>query len=200
MKVSAHVPHQEQTRLWPDDREIRSPAQLRPFVGRFYEEVARVAFGLHRHVTDSSADICPDLSDGKRRFVEVKSVRQGTGGIIYRDRILRDRQLLNKTRGKLTYAFCIHDAQLNRIMSLRVLQLAFELSRIVCVPFATIEAWSNDLNLRTLNYRSGGKPMLGWRIPWSRIERQTFGVQSYALPGLRAFDIGLSWVQFYGKP
>ncbi len=201
MIVSRITPHQEQTRLWPDDREIRSPAALRPYVGRFYEEVARVAFGLERHVTDSRADICPDLSDGKRKFCEVKSVAMGNGAIIYRNRLLHDRQLVKQTRGTLTYAFFVHVAQLGGVKTLRELQieLAFNLHRVVCMPLAWVEAQCAVLPLRTLNYRKGGKAMAGWRLPQRYLDGAALG-QARFIPGLQAFGVGMPGVPFLGAP
>ncbi len=129
-------------------------------------------------------------------------MRAGTAGIVYRDRLLRDRQLVRKTRGRMTYAFFVHDAHLGRSCTLRSLQedLARTLKSVICISLGTMEEECAKLSIKTLNYRPGtGKAMLGWRFPWSRIQQQLIG-QTYYVPGLKAFDLDVPNVHFAGKP
>jgi hypothetical protein len=184
VKVSAIKPHAEQSAIWPwvGDHAFASMAETRNACGEFYEEATRAMLGADRHQTDGTADVCPDLSVGRNRFLEVKSIGCSRQGLVYSHRLDRDRQLLKSTRGQLTYLFWIHNVRASECSSLFELRdaLATGVECVLAVPFETLWEATRALTPRVMNYRAatGSKPrqeMEGYRLPWGLLRDLSAG-------------------------
>lgn len=207
MIVSRIKPHAPQEELWPEltDKRFFSVAQTRTYCGDFYEEAARVLFKAERHQIDGRADICPDLSIGGTHFLEVKSLAYGCAGMVYAERLRRDRKLVRE-HGKLTYVFFVHKAPLDykgRIVDAKTLgklraTLAASLHSVIAIPFKDLMPALSKLGPKTMNYRASGKPMPGYRIPWATLRDLSSG-QSRALWGSEAYGHRVPPCPLFGR-
>jgi hypothetical protein len=184
----------EQAELFHLDRQIDRPAAMRTHVGAFFEEASRVLFGAHKHSTDATADICPDLSlDGRHRYLEIKSVGHREG-LVYSRRVRNDRRLLDQTNGELTYCFWVHHVKAMAFTSLGEMRaaLASGIDEVLCVPFERLEAACRKLPEQTCNYRLAtptkeAQPMLGYRIPWKVLQTMALGRSTWHPEPFTAF-------------
>jgi len=178
VKISAILPPKDvQQSFLPReyyDRTFRCMAQTRVHCGAFYEEATCNLFQADRHVIDSTADICPDLSLGKGQYLEVKSVGLSRQSLIYSNRLAHDRDLVNYTKGTLHYVFWIHNVEAAKCHSLHVLrdELARNVEEILVVPFDQLEQACQSIPAQIMNYRAArsdgraAQPMPGRRLSY----------------------------------
>lgn len=173
----------EQGRLWDwvGDRELSSVAQARPYVGDFFEEAARITLGATRHQIDSTADYCPDLSVGASRFLEVKAIGQSGQGMVFADRIDRDKRLVRQG-ATLTYLFWRHGVRVEGYTTLHGLRaaLAQGVRDVLVVPFERLRRSVSGLRSVCLLTSERGNRM-GYRLPRALLE-ELAGQQTVALP------------------
>lgn len=181
--ISAIKHHVEQDAFFVDAHRIDSKAATRTLVGGFYQEAMRILFQADEHQIDGRVDICPDLSVGKRAFLEVKSVGCGRQALIYENRLKNDRRLV-RSGATLTYVFVIHNVPATTFTTREQLYeaLARGIDRVLVIPFERIRRACSRLTPRIMNYRSArsgshpsATPMPGYRLSWSTLERLARG-------------------------
>jgi hypothetical protein len=186
LTISGIVVKGDQGKLWDwvGDRALDHQAAARHHVGEFFEEASRVLFGAARHQIDGRADICPDLSVGRHRYLEIKSIGCSRQGLIYTHRLERDRQLVRETGGQLTYVFWIHNAEAMQYRTLSSLRaaLATSVKEVLVIPFEAISRACRHLRAMPCNYRAtarNGKtemePTFAYRLPWGLLNRLAAG-------------------------
>lgn len=164
---------EDQGILWPwvGDRTIDRPAQVRNYCGEFFEEASRILFRAQRHQTDGRATVCPDLSVGPKRYLEVKSIGRTRQGLVYAARLEKDRRLVD-SGAQLTYVFWLHSVPAQAFTTLIQLRcaLARGVDQVLCIPFERLEAACRRLTPKVMNYRNAtvtkaAQPMPGYRLP-----------------------------------
>jgi len=186
LTVSGIVVKGDQSMLWDwvDDRALDMPAMVRNEVGTFFEEASRLLFQADRHQIDGRADVCPDLSVGRNRFIEIKSIGQSRQGLIYKHRLERDRMLVKNTGGSLTYVFWIHNVPATEYRSRHELRaaLARGVDRVLVVPFERISAACRRLTALPCNYRTSNRngkeerePTFAYRLPFRLLQHLARG-------------------------
>ena len=210
MRVSSRVITGDQEAWLLVDRVIDRPAAMRVHVGAFFEEASLALFGGWRHQIDSTAAVCPDMSVGHNRFLEIKSIGNSRQGLVYKHRLKKDRQLLKQTGGGLSYVFWIHNVEATMCKSINELwaKLATGIETVLCVPFKRLWRACRKLKATVCNYRTGShggpdEPMEGYRLPWRLLLRlagdprhawhpESFTVHGRTISGLtvRGSDLG----------
>lgn len=193
MRTSApKVVADDQGKLWDwvGDRELLSVAQARPYVGDFFEEAARITLGATRHQIDSTADYCPDLSVGASRFLEVKAIGQSGQGMVFADRIDRDKRLVREG-ATLTYLFWRHGVRVEEHTTLHGLRaaLAQGVRDVLVVPFDRLRRAVRGLRLVCLLTSERGNRM-GYRLPRALIE-ELAGQQTVELSRAKVYGCDL---------
>ncbi len=168
----------EQHELFARDREIERPAAVRVHVGAFFEAATAVLFRAQRHQIDSTMAVNPDLSVGRHRYLEVKSVGLSRQGLIYKHRLQKDRELIKQTRGSLCYVFWIHNVEAMTYSSLAALRSALGrgVEEVLCIPFERLWRACRKLRALVCNHRPGARggprePMLAYRLPFRLLRR-----------------------------
>lgn len=201
MIVSAVKHPEDQQTLWPfvGDREI-TMAATRNFAGEFYEHAAASLWRANRHLTNGQADICPDLSlpNDPKHFLEVKSLRVRGQGLIYSERLAKDRAFERDHGVLLTYTLWIHRAEAGtctRLFQLREM-LASSTIMVLVIPHGRLAALCRTIEPKIANYRLGRlnrstgttsepKAMPAYRLPWRELLRLSGadgGVPTYLTP------------------
>ncbi len=198
MRVSSRMITGDQERWLTVDRVIDRPAAVRVHVGTFFEEASLALFGGHRHQIDSSAAVCPDLSVGPNQFLEIKSIGQSRQGLVYKDRLAKDRRLLRQTGGGLCYVFWVHNVEATMCKSLGELRakLTKGVEVVLCIPFERLWRACRKLRATVCNYRTAARgapdvPMVAYRLPWRLLlrlagdpRRQVWHAPDFTIHGL----------------
>lgn len=210
MIIGAVKVHEDQQVLWPwvGDREITTAA-VRNYAGEFFEEASRVVFGGRKHITSGQADICPDLSlqvpSGEpAHYLEVKSLRRGLQGLVYRDRLAKDRAFVRQYGCRLTYVLWCHEAaaaQCTRLHELRRL-LGANTRFVLLIPLADMVRACIAVRPRIANYRLRRRnapafAMWAYRARWRHLTAAA-GDVGVTLPTIDAFGVRMDSVVAYG--
>lgn len=207
--VSRLRPSDDQT-AWcekPADRPIESAAAMRTYLGEFFEELTRVTLHAERHITDATADVCPDLSlpgrrhDDSRRYLEVKALRYKREAILFRHRLDNDRKLTRRGRNaSLHYLYWCHDFTAEYPLTVAQLRgrLAASLVCVLSIRGRSLEQAAAELPLHNFRYYADGATMPGYRIPW-RALRNLAATQGRLLYPAVAFGIHCPPVPVFGK-
>jgi hypothetical protein len=167
MIVSAAKQHAPQGVIWDwvGDTPLTTVAQARPYVGDFFEEATRVLFGGNRHQYNANADYCPDISVAPKRFLEVKSIGKSNSGIVFADRVDRDRQLIREGN-TLTYIFWTHSVNVQDYKTLFALRdaLAKQAHSVYVIPFNALHSAIKKLPKVQILATETQKRM-GYRLP-----------------------------------
>lgn len=135
MRVNGKVKSMQTAALWDwvYDRDLKSYAQSRPYIGDFYEEATRALMGGVRLRTDAQSEICPDIVlPSLDAYVEVKSVGRGNSRTIYEHRIEKYKWLAS--RHPVYFAFWFHSMDCTELTTLFKLQADLAAStQCVCV-------------------------------------------------------------------
>jgi hypothetical protein len=191
--ISPVRPIEAQQILFRDVHRIESPAATRNLVGAFYEEATRVMLGADRHTTDGRCEICPDLSlPGRNTYVECKAIGRGRQGLIYAQRLANDGRMVKATAFRTVEE--LHAA------------LAVGVRCVLVVPFERIRSACRKLTPRVMNYRAGNrkgsggapKPMPGYRLPWSLLERLSTGVATVRRAVGQVHNLHMPAVELHG--
>ena len=97
------------TQLIMFDIMLSGHGSIRYAIGEFYEDLTAKVFGGVRHVCDSRADYCPDVSIGGRLYLECKSAGRSGKVLVYAGRIDKDWDFAMKHQ--LFYVIWCHDVQ-----------------------------------------------------------------------------------------
>jgi hypothetical protein len=181
-RISAALATLPQPSLFPetDDRPLTSPALIRWHVGMWFQEASRVLTGAVPHVTDGSADICPDLSHPEGDYIEVKGLAHGRESILFKHRLARDRALVHSTGRGLTYLYWIHTAPVQTARTLFQLRamLAASTTEVLAVPFERLRRAVHSLPTAQLEYRADGTRMPAYRLCGGLVRRLAAGKAS----------------------
>lgn len=185
MRTSAPKVAADQGRLWEwvGDRPLLSAAMARPYVGDFFEEAARVTLGATRHQIDGTADYCPDLSVGAGRFLEIKAIGSSGQGMVFVDRIDRDKRLV-RDGATLTYLFWRHGVRVEEHPTLHRLRaaLAVGVRDVLVVPFERLRRAVHGLRPVCLLNAPGRESRMGYRLPTALIEELAGEYMRHDLP------------------
>jgi hypothetical protein len=110
---------------WVGDRAFHSYAQLRPYVGDFYEEATKVWLAARRMQTQANC-LCPDLVIDGPVYFESKSVGTSNASLLYDHRVEKYDQFMAAGH-RLYYVFWRHACAAASIRTL------FELRRQLSV-------------------------------------------------------------------
>ncbi len=188
MKVSRvkHADRQSLLWAWVGDRDFTSMAQTRNAVGEWCEVAGAALFKAERHATSGTAEVCPDLSlSSPLRYIECKSIGLTRQGLVYAQRLERDRQLVRETGAQLWYAFFLHTVAAAKCQTLHQLRamMADGLREVLVVSFPMLEAICRDNPARVMNYRratrtKAARDMPGHRLPMKALRWAACGAYS----------------------
>lgn len=144
-----------QLTLWDlEDPRIRHSAQTRNLCGDFFEQATAALTGAVRHRTDSTADVCPDLSWNGSAFFESKSIGRTACSIVYLRRIANDDRFRKRYPERPLYYWLWHHTakatEATTKAELR-LDLAMTLCHCIVLPFTVIRDYVRKCPLKTLN-------------------------------------------------
>ena len=175
MKISRTI-QQSHSQLRLFDTRLSGHGSARYASGMFYENLTATVFGGKRHVCDSRADYCPDVSIGEHLFLECKSVRKGSSVLIYEGRLQKDWNFA--TSHELFYVVWCHNV--NRACDFQTvedLHAALLLKTLWCavIPFDEIWRLCSVNKRKVLNTRYGkssnsGLCGAGYAIPVKCVE------------------------------
>ena len=181
MIVSQTYNHSEQQVLWPwvTDRPLVNMAATRCHIGRFFEEVTRIVTGARRHVTDSRADICPDLSHGTHRMIEVKSMSKEL--ILFKHRLDKAVKYQDDTFGSsYTYLIWEHRSELAQVKNLHRLWEVVADGTVAAwaIPQEKLVKWCRRQKTVNLEYNQKCERKPCWRIPIRVVKELATGATS----------------------
>lgn len=147
------------------NRQFKSPAEIRNWVGDFCEELTAVVTGARRISTDGTRSICPDLHWFDNTFIESKGVGKTKHVIVYRVRMDRDIEFVQAGHD-LWYFIWHHKARCYEVGDMDGLHrvLLEEMKCLYVVPFAEMVRATEGIALRVLNtsYTKNGRHRLGY--------------------------------------
>jgi hypothetical protein len=168
LRLSRQKPYEDQQVFFRDSHRIDSPAATRVIVGSFFEHLSREMFSATPHITDSTADICPDLRLANGTFLEIKSIGLSRQGIVYADRLKRDARLSRQTGNPLYYVFWVHSVPATQFTRREDLQEALRkgVDRVLVIDGARLRSACRKLTPTRMLVHRGDGGKVGYRLPW----------------------------------
>lgn len=147
------------------DRRMKTNAEVRNWVGDYFEFLTQQVTGARRIKTDSQQLICPDLHWYETTFIESKGVGKTNHVIIYKTRQEKDLQFIEAGHS-LYYFIWNHKAHCyqHEFRSTLQVDLLDTLKTVFVVPHSVIVKIISILPLRVLNtaYTKDRKHKLGY--------------------------------------
>ena len=190
MRVSGYKSSEVQGLLFT--QPLGNHGHVRTVVGDLAEKLTCKLVGGRRHKTQSTAEYCPDVSDGMGTYYESKATGQSKQAFIYGGRLEKDKRFV-AAGYNLSYVIWQHNAetkQVSTVEELRQLVLQTMLG-VHVVPFQKIADICGLLPVEKLNSKYGealsrpGTYGTGYRINLSLL-KQWFLVPTW-LPEVKLF-------------
>lgn len=204
MRLPALQDPGQQTTLWGDEhRTFRSIAQMRTFIGGFFEEATCTLTGGQRYSIDSSC-VCPDLLIAPGIYGECKSVGRSNAGIVFQERVDKDKKILAMPGAKqLLYFFWMHHAAVKDVPNLKALRtiLAALVHTVLVVDATVVHRICDRRDPVPLNHRGERgagrfRPMLGWKLE-PDLMRGWMQHQCGMIAGLSAYGIPIPMIPLH---
>jgi len=187
---------------WVDDAQLDTALSTRTYIGDFFEEATVQLYrhhGAHRLVTDSTADVCPDIAMSSG-WIETKSLGRGSNVIIYEHSVERYKRLqLVYPERHILFALWRHKFQMKFASRQSELyeKLALSIESVLMVPLAEVLKVTSTIAPQPLRIRSEGPHQMvsAWRLPKSATDvwyagqqRLVHDIEVYGVP-IRALTV-----------
>lgn len=197
VRISAPKHEVDQQAFFTDTHNLSGKAHARTVIGNYFDALTAKLVNGKRHLTDATAQLCPDVTAGML-MIEVKSCRKS--GIIW------EAQLRNYERAAalgytVFFLFWLHEVDLEGMLTAEQLRAALGRNhQVLAIPLDLVLAYCTPRRRVLVRYRGAGNGHLeksgyAWRPTGAALRKLAGTSESVNRDGItvQGRGLGLLW-------